>query len=339
MRISVFSKGLYYFTICYSTIQKSLGRRRNFGTIIIHTINCYKHRHHKKKDFEIIIADTTVQEKNITYPTDLKLIVKARKHLLTLFEKYRLKPKETFKKIFNKLQAEVNFKYKADSKAAKKIATIKKLKTRLGRLIRDFNIKLKVQNKTMLSSDLETFKIINTVHDQSVLTASELKKFNEEFKHVYSVHAPEVECISKGKLKKKYEFGNKVSIATCINKNFILAAKSFHENPYDGHTLAATIADVEKNTKGSIQKVFLDRGYRGNDYSAKSKIYTPYTTKSLSEEDKKNMKRRSAVEASISHLKNYYRMGRNYLQGKMGDIINPILASIGLNFSQILAKI
>lgn len=191
----------------------------------------------------------------------------------------------------------------------------------------------------MKDTDYEIFCILKTVHAQSVLSASELKKFNKEYKHIYSIHAPEVECISKGKLNKKYEFGNKVSIVSSISKNFILTAKTFHGNPYDGHTLAETIESVEKNTKFLISKVFLDRGYRGNNYSLKGKIYTPYTSKTLSDEDKKNMKRRSAIEASISHLKRYYRMGRNYLKGKFGDIINPILASIGLNFSQILSAL
>ena len=206
----------------------------------------------------------------------------------------------------------------------------------MGRLIRDFETKLEKYNKKLLNSDNELLRILRTIHDQSVLSAIDLKKFNAENDHIYSIHAPEAECISKGKLNKKYEFGNKVSIASCLSKNFILCAKSFHGNPYDGHTLSSTIEDIQKNTNVFIEKVFVDRGYRGNDYPSKGKVFSPYTTKKLSDENKANMKRRSAIEASISHLKRYFRMGRNYLKGKIGDIINPILASIGLNFSKIL---
>jgi IS5 family transposase len=186
------------------------------------------------------------------------------------------------------------------------------------------------------SRDIELLRVLKTVYSQSVLSSKDLKEFNSQNTHIYSIHSPEVECISKGKLNKKYEFGNKVSIASCLAKNFILSAKTFHNNPYDGHTLFATVSDIQNNTRVLIEKVFVDRGYRGNDYPSKGKIFSPYTTKKLEDQDKKDMKRRSAIEASISHLKRYYRLGRNYLKGKIGDIINPILASIGYNFAKIL---
>ena len=259
--------------------------------------------------------------------------------MLKLFSSYEVKPNATFKKIFSKLSAEINFKYKCDSNNSRKIRAIKKLKTRLGRLIRDFEGNIIRHKIELKESDSKLLSTLKTVYGQSALSSSDLKQFNSNNKHVYSIHAPEVECIIKGKLNKKCEFGNKVSISRCKDSNFVLAAKSFHGNPYDGHTLNATIQEVEQNTKITIKKVFLDRGYKGSDYSSKGKIYTPYTHKKMSDDDKKNMKRRSAIEATISHLKNYYRLGTNYLKGKIGDIINPILASIGLNFSKIISSI
>ena len=121
--------------------------------------------------------------------------------------------------------------------------------------------------------------------------------------------------------------------------NFILAVKSFQDNPYDGHTLAETVAQMEKNTEIEVKKIFVDLGYRGNNYKKKSKIYTPYTKKSLSVEDKIMQKRRSAIEPVIGHLKQYGRMGRNYLKGVIGDILNPLISAIGFNLRGIANKI
>lgn len=267
------------------------------------------------------------------------MLVKARFVLVGLFRNYSLAPRETFKKFFKTLTDKINFRYKNNSTAHKKIIAIKKLKTRLGRVLRDFENQKTKRKICLKSEDLDLLRVIKTIYLQSGLSAKELKIFNNAHKHIYSLHAPETECIAKGKLNKKYEFGNKVSIARCVGVNFVVAAKSFHGNPYDGHTLSETISEIEGITGVKVQKVFLDRGYRGNDFPDKGKIYTPYTKKKLDFEEKKFMKRRSAVEATISHLKRYFRMGRNFLKGKIGDLINPILASIGLNLRQILLRI
>jgi IS5 family transposase len=156
---------------------------------------------------------------------------------------------------------------------------------------------------------------------------------------IYSFHAEEVECIGKGKLNKPYEFGNKVGLAVSGQGNFILGVKSFHGNPYDGHTLAQTVAKVEEITEQEVQKLFVDLGYRGSNYPAKGKVYTPYTKKQLSTKDKKMQKRRSAIEPVIGHLKQYGRMARNYLKGMIGDIINPLISAIGFNLRGIANKI
>lgn len=181
------------------------------------------------------------------------------------------------------------------------------------------------------------------IHAQSVLKKQEKITYKENNKILYSFHAEEVECIGKGKLHKPYEFGNKVAIAVSGRGNFIVGVKSFHGNPYDGHTLNQTIQEVRKTTKGepdlSFEKIFVDLGYKGNDFSEKSKIYTPKTKKNLSKEDKKMQKRRSAIEPIIGHLKNFGRMGRNYLKGKIGDIINPYISAIGLNLGNISNKL
>ena len=166
------------------------------------------------------------------------------------------------------------------------------------------------------------------------------KKDKEEYKAagnkvLYSFHAPEVECIGKGKLNKPYEFGNKVGLVVTGRNSFILGIKSFHGNPYDGHTLAQTAEEFEKTTKQKIGKIFVDLGYRGNNFSQKSKVYTPYTKKQLTAETKVMQKRRSAIEPVIGHLKNFGRMGRNYLKDVVGDIVNPLISAIGFNLRSI----
>ncbi len=142
-----------------------------------------------------------------------------------------------------------------------------------------------------------------------------------------------MECIGKGKLNKPYEFGNKVGVAVSGGGNFILGVKSFHGNPYDGHTLNATVEEVRKVVCDvqSVEKYFVDLGYRGSDFSEKGKVYLPNTKKNLNKEDRRMLKRRSAIEPIIGHLKNFGRMGRNYLKGKIGDIISPVISAIGLN--------
>jgi len=154
---------------------------------------------------------------------------------------------------------------------------------------------------------------------------------------LYSLHAPEVECIGKGKLHKPYEFGNKVAVMVSGKKNFVLGVKSFHGNPYDGHTLDQSVKIIEANIGTEVTKIFLDRGYRGSNYKHKSKIYVPGTRKQLSSAERKMQKRRNAIEPIIGHLKNHGRMACNYLRGVIGDILNPLISAVGFNLRS-LAK-
>jgi IS5 family transposase len=241
---------------------------------------------------------------------------------------------ETYAKAFKKNTIQL-WKYSRDSKVKKRWKNLKKLKTMLGRLIRVCERGISSAELTLSFIDQEILSRAKNIHAQSVLKKFEKEEYKKEHNVLYSFHAPEVECIGKGKLNKPYEFGNKVGIAVSGRGNFIVAIKSFHGNPYDGHTLNQTIESLRKIVDEPLQKVFVDLGYRGSNFSEKSKIYTPYTKKNLSKEDKLMQKRRSAIEPIIGHLKNFCRMGRNYLKGKTGDIINPIISAIGLNLRRI----
>ena len=155
---------------------------------------------------------------------------------------------------------------------------------------------------------------------------------------LYSLHAPEVVCISKGKAHKRYEFGCKVGIAATNREGLFIAAMAFEGNPYDGHTLKASAAKTEEMTGVAIQRLYVDKGYRGHDYDGKAKVMISGKKRGLTPTMKRELKRRSAIEPMIGHAKNDGRLGRNYLLGVDGDKINALLAAAGHNLRLVLAR-
>jgi IS5 family transposase len=166
---------------------------------------------------------------------------------------------------------------------------------------------------------------------------------NQRGPKVYSLHAPEVECIGKGKAHRPYEFGVKVSIATTLHHSkggqFIAHAKALPGNPYDGHTLEAVIPEIEAQIGVSLARIIADRGYRGHNAPPdhRFKVYISGQRRRVTEHIKRELRRRSAVEPVIGHAKSEHRMGRNYLAGQQGDAINTVLAAAGYNFRRLLA--
>ncbi len=156
---------------------------------------------------------------------------------------------------------------------------------------------------------------------------------------LYALHAPEVVCISKGKAHKRYEFGCNVGIAATNREGLFIAAMAFEGNPYDGHTLKATAAKAEEMTGVAIQRLYVDEGYRGNDYDGKAKVMISGSKRGLTPTMKRELKRRSAIEPMIGHAKNDGRLGRNYLPGADGDEINALLAAAGHNLRLVLARL
>ena len=160
---------------------------------------------------------------------------------------------------------------------------------------------------------------------------------------VYSLHAPEVECIGKGKARKPYEFGVKVSIATTVAPSaggqFVLAAKALPGTPYDGHTLSTVIPHVEALIGHEIKRIIADKGYRGHGLPSpySMRVFVSEQKRGVTRQIKRELKRRSAVEPVIGHLKSDHRMDRNFLIGSDGDAANAVLAAIGYNFARLLA--
>ena len=168
------------------------------------------------------------------------------------------------------------------------------------------------------------------------------QKPRDEARKVYSLHAPEVECIGKGKAHKPYEFGVKVSVATTLRHSkggqFAIHAAALPGNPYDGHTLKDVIPDIEDLIGNDIKRILADAGYRGHNAPGthKFRVFTQGQKRGVTDAIKKLMKRRAAIEPIIGHIKNEHRMNRNYLAGKAGDAINAVLAAAGYNFRLLL---
>ena len=272
---------------------------------------------------ERVNVDTTVQEKAIAFPTDARLYHKVRRVLVKAAKKMdidlRRSYERTGKQVFLK---QGRYASAGQHNRAKK--ETKRLKTMLGCVIRD--IQRKCSNPEgrlaqILSRACDIFQ----------------QKRNDTNK-VYSVHAPEVECIAKGKVHKKYEFGCKVAMVSSSKDNWILAIDAVHGNPYDGHTLKDSLKHVKENTGWQPLHAYCDRGYRGV-----AKEITD-TEVHLSGKKKKSMKaslwkwyaRRSAIEPIFGHLKSDNRLERNHLQGKDGDRMNAMLSGCGFNLRKLI---
>jgi len=157
-------------------------------------------------------------------------------------------------------------------------------------------------------------------------------------KKVYSVHEPEVECIAKGKVHKKYEFGNKVGVVTTSKDNWIVGVEAYHGNPYDGHTLKGAIEQVKRLTGWTPKEAFCDMGYQGHDAGGTTKVHlVGRRKKKLSRSLRKWFKRRAAIEPIIGHLKSDHRMDRNHYRGQTGDAVNATLSATGFNLRKLLA--
>jgi IS5 family transposase len=277
----------------------------------------------KQTDTSKIIVDTTVQEKAIAHPTDARLYLKSIHRLIKLARQRNIELRQSYvrvskKAFFSQSQYARAGQYKRAAKQTKK------LKTYLGRLIRDIRRKAENIDETLAVVLERTLRIYSQIRD--------------DCNKLYSLDAPEVECIGKGKAHKRYEFGCKVSFSVTHKNNWITSASALHGNPYDGHTLSATIARSESNTQVAAKEVYVDRGYRGHDYAGQASICKQDGKfRQLTRAIKKKLKRRSAIEPTIGHVKSDNRMDRNYLKGVDGDMINAILAAAGYNMRKLLS--
>ena len=283
----------------------------------------------RTKDLKRVTVDTTVQEKAVTFPTDAKLIHRARERLVRLAKAHGVPLRQSYVRLGKRaLIMQGRYRHAKQHKRAGK--AMRKLKTYLGRTIRD------IRRKTRHDPEVRQVFLRPLWLAERVMT----QKRRDPSPKVYSLHAPEVECIGKGKAHKPYEFGCKVSVAATNNRapggQFVTHVRAFHGNPYDGHTLKTVIEEMESWTGISIERAYVDKGYRGHDYPNKLKIYTSGQKRGITPTIKKELRRRSAIEAVIGHLKCDGRLGRNFLKGRDGDRINVLLAGAGYNYRLVL---
>lgn len=212
-------------------------------------------------------------------------------------------------------------------------AQSRKLRTYLGRVIRD--IERKTQgNDAQQMSFARLLQVTRRIHSQP------RKRAQDDPPKIYSVHAPEVECIAKGKAHKPYEFGVKVGIVSTSKESFVIGAKSLPGNPYDGHTLKACVAQAERITQVMPQEVYTDRGYRGHGCNSGAlKVWIAGAKRGVTQAIHRKLKRRNAVEPVIGHLKSDGRLARNFLKGMEGDAMNALLCGAGHNMRKILKKL
>lgn len=255
--------------------------------------------------------------KAIAFPTDSKLYLKSIKSLAKVAQEHGIILRQSYKKLASRAFCLRNrYAHARQMKRAQKEE--KKLHTYLGRVIRDFE--RKTQEITL---DRESYFLLETI-----------KRIHKQQKHdtdkVYSLHEPHVECISKGKAQKKYEFGCKASLVLTHKEGLALDVKAIHGNPYDGHTLQGVLKKAETNTQIRIETAFVDRGYRGHKVEDKQ-IFISGQKKGVTKWIKAQICRRQAIEPHIGHMKNDGKLGRNYLKGHLGDICNAILCGVGHN--------
>jgi len=283
------------------------------------------------QDTRRVIVDTTVQPKNVMFPTDAKLVHRARERLVGLAKKVGLDLRQSYTRV-GKLVLIKHQRYAHAKQFKRANRALRTLKTYLGRTIRDIG--------RQIAGDDELHAIfLRPLHLAGRVLGQRQKRHG---KKVYSLHAPEVECIGKGKAHAPYEFGVKVSVATTLHRSkggqFALHAKALPGNPYDGHTLAEIIPDMEKTIGNDIDRILADAGYRGHNapLSHKFKVFTSGQKRRMTPAIKREMRRRAAIEPVIGHIKNEHRMDRNYLAHTQGDAINAVLAAAGYNFRQLL---
>ena len=257
-----------------------------------------------------MIVDTTVQPKNVMFPTDAKLIHRARERLVRLARQVGLDLRQSYVRV-GKLALIKHQRY-AHAKQFKRAGkALRTLKTYLGRTIRD------IRRQIDGDEDLDAIFKWPLYQGETVMQ----QRQRQRGRKIYSLHAHEVECIGKGKAHAPYEFGVKVSIATTLKRSkggqFALHAMALPGNLYDGHTLATVIPDMEKTIGNEIGCVLTDAGYRGHNApeSHKFRVFTAGQKRRVTPAIKRQMRRRSAVEPVIGHIKAEHRMARNYLAG------------------------
>ena len=278
---------------------------------------------------ERVTLDTTVQTKAVAHPTDSHLLVRGIEWLNRLAKKHGIKLRQSFLRVGRRARRDVSrLIHGRGHKQA--MRWVRKLRTWLGRLDRDIGRKI-AGNEALEAAFAVARQRVARILVQKPGDAAKL----------YALHAPEVECIAKGKARTRYEFGVKTSIAVTNARTaggqFIIGMQALPGSPYDGHTLTGQIDQIERLTGIAVERAYVDRGYRGHKHGGKSKVYIAHTRGITSPTIKRELRRRNAIEPIIGHTKSDGLLERNHLAGATGDAINAILVAAGHNLRLLIA--
>ena len=281
----------------------------------------------KASSVKRVIVDTTVMEKAIAYPTDSRLLERSREHLVKAAQECGLTLRQNYNREAPRLALQVG-RYAHARQFKRMKGVLRTLRTRVGRVHRDIERqmdKVSPQQQAKLKDLLS--------RTQRILTQKPKDKHK-----LYALHAPEVECIAKGKARTPYEFGVKVSIVTTHKEGLVVGARSMPGNPYDGHTLYEALEQAEILSNAKPQMVFVDKGYRGVEIDG-VEIWKSGQKRGVTRGLKAMIKRRSAIEPTIGHMKSDGRLGRNWLKGALGDAMHAVLCGAGNNLRLIMRKL
>ena len=280
-----------------------------------------RHEALKAQEINCVNVDTTVQQKAISFPTDARLYHKARRALVKLSREVGFKLRQNYSRLGKKALFHQS-RYATAQQMQRARKQTKKLRTFLGRVLR--NVERMVGPLNPKQSELVS--ISRRIYEQK----------RDDKQKVYSLHAPEVECISKGKAHKRYEFGCKVQVVTTSKAGWIVGIDAVRGNPYDGATLAPSLKQVEKITGVKPKEAFVDKGYRGSEHHPEGVEVYLSGRKRLSRRLAKLLKRRAAIEPVIGHCKQEHGLERNHLLGTVGDRINAMLSGCAWNLKKLM---
>jgi len=287
--------------------------------------------HGEASEEEQVIVDSTVQESNITFPTDGKLAIKIIIHLLRIAKKENIKLRRSFKKETKELRILLRF-FRHPRKIKKAMGAMKRLRQIAKTVIKDIDRKFE-NNLELHKRYAESFYLYMRVLSQEKNTPNK----------IYSLHELDAYAINKGKEHKGYEFGTKASIVTTKTTCIIVGVSAHQTNIHDSKTLQAVLTNATSNRQTPITEAIGDRGYRGtkeiviNNHTTTISIPGTVLKKDTQKEKdikREKFKRRAAIEPIIGHMKSDYRMARNYLKGFIGDEINLLLAATAFNLKK-----
>ncbi|CAA9403962.1 MAG: Mobile element protein [uncultured Rubellimicrobium sp.] len=280
------------------------------------------------RSLEQVAVDTTVMDKAIAHPTDSRLLERARAQLVDLAREAGIELRQSYARLAPRLAAQVG-RYAHAKQFRRMRKALRTLKGYTGRVLRDLRRQL---------SEIPEGSLRERVLDKLVLVSRLLRQSPKSGGKIYALHEPQVDCISKGKARVRYEFGCKVSVATTLDGGFIVGMRSLPGNPYDGHTLAEALEQVEILTDCRPRLAVVDRGYKGHGVED-TQVLISGNRRGLTPVLAKALRRRSSIEPEIGHMKTDGRLSRCFLKGAIGDALFAVLCGCGHNIRKILAHL